>query len=191
MGIWKLNAFCLFIYSSALSLSWCTWDLWSSPRHVGLLVVAGRFFSCGMQTLSCSPWDLVPWLGIEPWPTPLGAWSLSPWTTKEVPGSWVLKGSIDCISSLSPSLPLIFFSLSLMIFALGMQTLYSEEVPATCRGRVWLLRLAAPDWSSADSPHQLSDLWMSRSLDNSSPKSLSFLTKASDRQSIPIVLWVV
>ena len=38
-------------------------------------------FCCGMQTLSYSTWDLVPWPEIEP----LGAWSLSHWTTSEVP----------------------------------------------------------------------------------------------------------
>ena len=37
---------------------------------------------CG---LSCSMWDLVPWPGIEPRPPTLGAWSLSHWTTMEVP----------------------------------------------------------------------------------------------------------
>ena len=31
--------------------------------------------------------DLVPWLGIEPGPPALGAWSLNHWTTKEVPKS--------------------------------------------------------------------------------------------------------
>ena len=30
-------------------------------------------------------WDLVPWPGIEPSPLALGAWSLSHWTTREVP----------------------------------------------------------------------------------------------------------
>ena len=30
-------------------------------------------------------WDLVPWPGIELRPPALGAWSLNPWTTREVP----------------------------------------------------------------------------------------------------------
>ena len=38
-----------------------------------------------MQTLNCSVWDLVPWPEIEPGPPALGAQSLSPWTTREVP----------------------------------------------------------------------------------------------------------
>ena len=45
--------------------------------HVG-------FFSCG--TL-----DLVPWPGIEPWLLALGAWSLSHWTTRDVPWVQVLN----------------------------------------------------------------------------------------------------
>ena len=35
--------------------------------------------------LSYSMWDLVPWLGIKPRPPALEAWSLSHWTTREVP----------------------------------------------------------------------------------------------------------
>ena len=30
-------------------------------------------------------WDLVPWPGIKLWPPALGAWSLSHWTTRDVP----------------------------------------------------------------------------------------------------------
>ena len=35
--------------------------------------------------LSCGMWDLIPWLGIEPRAPALGVWSLSQWTTREVP----------------------------------------------------------------------------------------------------------
>ena len=42
-------------------------------------------FSCGMRTLSCSMWDLVPWPGIEGGPPALGAWRFNHWTTREVP----------------------------------------------------------------------------------------------------------
>ena len=38
--------------------------------------------------------DLVPWLGIEPNPPVLGAWSLSHWTTREVPIPIFLKAFI-------------------------------------------------------------------------------------------------
>ena len=38
----------------------------------------------GMQTLSCSTWDWVPWPGMEPGPAAFGVQSLSPWTIREV-----------------------------------------------------------------------------------------------------------
>ncbi|XP_028355588.2 GATOR complex protein NPRL3-like isoform X1 [Physeter macrocephalus] len=44
----------------------------------GIFVAVCRIFSCGMR-------DIVPWPGIEPSPPALGAWSLSHWTTREVP----------------------------------------------------------------------------------------------------------
>ena len=51
----------------------------------GLSCGTQEIFSCSMQTLSCGMWDLVPWPGIKPRPPALGAWSLSHWTTREVP----------------------------------------------------------------------------------------------------------
>ena len=48
-----------------------------------VLVAAYRLFSCSM-------WDLVPFLGIKPRPPALGVWSLSHWTTREVPESSAL-----------------------------------------------------------------------------------------------------
>ena len=38
-----------------------------------------------MLGLSCSMWGLVPWPGIKPRLPALGVWSLSHWTTREVP----------------------------------------------------------------------------------------------------------
>ena len=40
----------------------------------------------------CLTWDPVPRPGIEPRPPSFGAWSLSHWTTEEVPRSHLLKG---------------------------------------------------------------------------------------------------
>ena len=40
---------------------------------------------CSMQDLSCSMWDVVPWLGIEPRSPALGTRSLGHHITKEVP----------------------------------------------------------------------------------------------------------
>ena len=55
-----------------------------------VLVVACGIFSCDMR-------DLVPCVGIEPGPPALGAWSLSHWTTREVPSSNVFA----CFSSIT------------------------------------------------------------------------------------------
>ena len=64
-----------------LGLSIC---LFLIPSHDFLKkYLFGCNFCWSMWTLSCGIWDLVPWPGIEPrhW----GAWSLSHWTTREVP----------------------------------------------------------------------------------------------------------
>ena len=54
----------------------------SLPPHLQwVLVVARRIFSCGMWTLSCSTWDLIPWAGIKLGLRALGVQSLSHWTT--------------------------------------------------------------------------------------------------------------
>ena len=42
-------------------------------------------FICQCWVLSCSMWDLVPWPKTKPRPPAVGAWSLSWWTTREVP----------------------------------------------------------------------------------------------------------
>lgn len=59
---------CLFIYLAAL-----------------VLVVTHGIFSCDMWSLSWSLWDPVSRSGMEPRPAILGAWSLSHWTTREIP----------------------------------------------------------------------------------------------------------
>ena len=65
-----------------LGLSCWMQDLQSSLQHAG---------SC-----SCSIWNLVLQLGIEPvGPPALGAGSLSHWTTREVPKIAILKGTIQ------------------------------------------------------------------------------------------------
>ena len=48
-------------------------------------LAACRIFCCGMWTLSCSMWDLVPWPGMEPGPPALGTPNFSHCTTREVP----------------------------------------------------------------------------------------------------------
>ena len=57
----------------------------SFKKYMYLFIyLAAPGLGCGMWTLSCSRWNLIPWLGIEPRPPALGAWSLSHWTTREV-----------------------------------------------------------------------------------------------------------
>ena len=46
------------------------------------------FIYLTMPGLSYGIWDLLPWRGVELRPPALGAWSLSHWTTKEVPGDF-------------------------------------------------------------------------------------------------------
>ena len=96
-----------------------------------LVAVRGIFFflvaACGLLVAACM-WDLVPWPGIEPRPPALGAWSLTHWTTREIP--WVFchrdgsRGSKDAASTLlilvcliSACLCFSFFSYSSSIFS--------------------------------------------------------------------------
>ena len=78
----KKACFLLFIYIIYLiylavpSLSCGTEDLWSSLRMLNLHCGCG-IITCDMHTLSCSMWDLVPWLEIKPGLPALGAQSLS------------------------------------------------------------------------------------------------------------------
>lgn len=54
-------------------------------QYVVPLVASCGIFTCTMWTLSCHSWDLVSWTGIKLRHPPLGAQSLSHWTTSEVP----------------------------------------------------------------------------------------------------------
>ena len=74
----------------------------SELRHLGSLVVARSIFSYSMQTLSCSMWDLVPWPGIKPRPPVLGVWTLSHWTTREVPVTLYLDRKLQALGCCSP-----------------------------------------------------------------------------------------
>ena len=61
-----------------------------------VFIATQGIFSCGInsysyswhEALNCSMWDLVPWSGIKPGPTALGAQSLSHWTAREVPAAF-------------------------------------------------------------------------------------------------------
>lgn len=104
---------------------------------------------------------------------------------------WFLRLSPKSQWSFLSSLSLSFIFLSLIspeLSALRVRThTVLEETPATCRDYVW--PLGSQPWPpSANSPHQLSDRWMCALLDNMSPQSLHFLTKAPDRQATPAVV---
>ena len=64
-------------------------QMWQSyPGRSSGQTEAGFFFLifiCLCWVLSCSMWDLVPWPKTKPRPPVVGAWSLSWWTTREVP----------------------------------------------------------------------------------------------------------
>ena len=51
-----------------------------------------------MGTFSCGTWDLVPRPGIEPGTLALGAWRLSPWTTRDVPTPYVPDLEPKCLT---------------------------------------------------------------------------------------------
>ena len=63
--------------------------IWLHPVLVvvhEIFVASCRIFPVAPGLSSCGMWNLVSWPGIEPRPPALGAWSLSHWTTREVPG---------------------------------------------------------------------------------------------------------
>ena len=57
-----------------------------------VLVAVCGIFNWDIQTVSCGMWNLVPWLGIKPWPSALGERSLNHRTTREVPAPGFLPG---------------------------------------------------------------------------------------------------
>ena len=50
-----------------------------------IIYLAAPGITCGFRTLSCGMWDLVPCPGIKSGPPALGEWSVSLWTTWEIP----------------------------------------------------------------------------------------------------------
>ena len=72
-------------------------------------------------SLSCGMWDLVPWPGIELRPCALGTWSLSPWTTREVPVITVPIKDSCCRRNLCVPPKCVYWKLipSVMVFGDG------------------------------------------------------------------------
>ena len=55
--------------------------------------------SCSMRTFSCGSWALAPRPGTEPGTLVLGAWRLSPWTTREVAAPYAPDLEPKCLTS--------------------------------------------------------------------------------------------
>ena len=77
-----------------------------------VLVTACGIFRCGMRTLNCCMWDLVPWPGIKPRTLALGAQSFSQWTTREVPQLSTFLSLLPAYRNLGDKKPLFPSSLS-------------------------------------------------------------------------------
>ena len=96
-----LQISCFFL----LSFFFHVYFIYLSICQSQVLVAACVVFSCGMWTLSCHTWDLVPWSRIKPRPPVLGAWNFSHWATREVPvyltlGSYFSPGILTVNSSM-------------------------------------------------------------------------------------------
>ena len=77
------HAFFFFSFLTFIYLFWLHQVL--VVAH-GIFVAACRLLvvACELLVAACM-WDLVPRPGIEPRPSALGTWSLTHWTTREVP----------------------------------------------------------------------------------------------------------
>ena len=78
--VYEIYIYSFLFHVFSLSVLKKYWFIWTYQ----VLFAACGIFSCGMWTLGCSMWDLVPQPGIEPGSPALGAQSLSHWTTGEV-----------------------------------------------------------------------------------------------------------
>ena len=68
------------------------------PEWGFLLFFEYLFISLAALGLSCSMWDLVLWPGMESRASALGLWSVSHWTTGEVPKTDILNDFITLAS---------------------------------------------------------------------------------------------
>ena len=96
-----LNAWCVCVcvcvaqafFSLHSSTVTFLWDIGGQEECVSFFFFG--YTRSYTRTLGCCMWYLVPWPGIEPWPSALGAQSLSHWTTREVPRmhtlQWILN----------------------------------------------------------------------------------------------------
>ena len=92
-GLLVLNFLCYFYCRQLCHI--LTIDIQNSSLiSTTVFVCVCVFFFFTALDLSCSRWELVSWSSIKPWPPALGAWSLSHWTTREIPHMCILKQDI-------------------------------------------------------------------------------------------------
>ena len=88
MACWILLMFWNSLTTLLTSRPRLTGLLWlshSHPDNLPIFFLFLIFIYLAVLGLSYSTWDLVPWPGIEPGLSALGAWSLNHWTPREVP----------------------------------------------------------------------------------------------------------
>ena len=90
--IWPSNS--IVVVQSLVCFSpWGRKELDMTERLNWTLIWLFRVSVVAHGIFNCSMWHLVPGSGIKPGPSAFGAWSLSHWTTREVPGTsfWSYK----------------------------------------------------------------------------------------------------
>ena len=64
---------------------------WTFSKKFLFISLTASGLGCGMQTFSCSLTYLFPQPGIKIGTPALGWWSLSHWTSREVPVNWIFR----------------------------------------------------------------------------------------------------
>ena len=108
-----------------------------------VLVVALRIFDlfCGIQTLNCGMWNIIPWPGIEPNPLSLGARSLRHWTTREI-SQVVFFSGIFADSQYNMCTDVIHSSTSFWVYSCLGKGWYCLEIQG-----LWILGNHSQHWS--------------------------------------------
>ena len=100
--IWVSETMCVCVQGCRGRLMMWEWEDWYlvwSVKGTFLRFIFIYLFGC--VSLGYSMWDLVPWPGIKPGPPALEAWTLSFWTTREVPKGHSLNSGILVLSDQS------------------------------------------------------------------------------------------
>ena len=96
------------------------------------LVVAWELFGWSM-------WDIVPWSGLEPRSPPLRVWSLSHWTTKEVPIVTDINHNMIHLYGINSALTwVVFYAATVNVhwpFSLLLQFYFYDCIPVDLRAK--------------------------------------------------------